>query len=158
MLSGKFSLKLQTWNDGHCLLNHFGIRNDVKRSRECIFVGSSCAVYRESCRILTAVYKMFKTSQPCTKVLRASILYMVSCKSFVPLSWVDKSPSGLKERSQQSMSDRRSFDWQSFDWQYRSAIIFSQSDRYQIAIGDRQKDVLKLLPFFTHWIVEGKRR
>ena len=48
------------------------------------------------------------------------------------------------------MSDWRSFDWQSFDWQYRSAIIFLQSDRYRIAIGDRQKDVLKLPPFFTH--------
>ena len=31
--------------------------------QQCIFVGSSCAVYRERCRILTAVYKMFKTSE-----------------------------------------------------------------------------------------------
>ena len=28
----------------------------------------SCAVSREGCRILTAVYKMFKTSEPCTKL------------------------------------------------------------------------------------------
>ena len=28
---------------------------------QCIFVGLSCAVSRERCRILTAVHKMFKT-------------------------------------------------------------------------------------------------
>ena len=44
----------------------------------CIFVGLSCAVSREGCRILTAVYKMFKTSEPCRKVLRAEILYSAS--------------------------------------------------------------------------------
>ena len=44
----------------------------------CIFVGLSCAVSRSRYRILTAVYKMFKTSEPCTKVLQAEILYLAS--------------------------------------------------------------------------------
>ena len=34
------------------------------KKRQCIFVGSLCADYRERCRILTAVFKMFKTSEP----------------------------------------------------------------------------------------------
>ena len=33
----------------------------------CIFVGSSCAVYLERCKILTVVYKIIKTSKPLYK-------------------------------------------------------------------------------------------
>ena len=54
-------------------LEHEGLDN-----RKCIFVGMSCAVYREWCRILTAVYKMFKTSEPYTEVLWTEILYLAS--------------------------------------------------------------------------------
>ena len=45
------------------------LRSKILRHQKCIFVGSSSAVNRE--KDSSAVYKMFKTSEPCTKRLRA---------------------------------------------------------------------------------------
>ena len=60
------------------------------RFAQCIFVGSSCAVYRGKCRILSAVYILYKTTEPCTKVLWASILVQGSPAAWHVQNWGSK--------------------------------------------------------------------